>query len=155
MRIAPTLVLIGALALADMPALAHGVAWTRAEAQAVVLDFRYSDGEAMAFAEVVVQAPGHGPRTQTGRTDRNGRFAFVPDMDGEWSVRADDGTGHVLTATPAIAGGHYGGETRFDPFQNSLLRDGWTLRTGFGLSLLLNLTLAALWRRARRPSRPR
>lgn len=31
---------------------------------------------------------------QNGRTDAQGRFAFVPSAAGDWLIRLDDGTGH-------------------------------------------------------------
>ena len=58
----------------------------------------YDDGSPMAFCEVTVQALGRRETRpyQTGLTDPHGCFAFVPDTNGTWQVRVDDGMGHVL-----------------------------------------------------------
>ena len=59
----------------------------------------YGDGTPMAYCEVAVFAPDDDvSEYQTGITDRNGCFAFVPDADGLWRVRVDDGMGHLVTA---------------------------------------------------------
>lgn len=77
---------------------AHGASYERLpEAEAVVLQFRYSIGEPMADSDVIVQAPG-GQRWQQGRTDGAGRFALVPEREGRWTVIVDDGLGHELRA---------------------------------------------------------
>lgn len=34
---------------------------------------------------------------QNGRTDQNGRFLFLPDKNGQWQVKVNDGMGHQLT----------------------------------------------------------
>ena len=59
----------------------------------------YSDETPMAYCEVAVFAPDdETSEYQTGITDRNGCFAFVPDTSGVWQVRVDDGMGHLVTA---------------------------------------------------------
>lgn len=69
----------------------------------VVATCRYDGGIPVRDAEVVVQAPGGDGVFQTGRTDAQGRFAFVPAGAGEWQVMVDDGVGHRRTARIAIA----------------------------------------------------
>jgi nickel transport protein len=60
---------------------------------------RYSDETPMAYCDVAVFAPDDtDSEYQTGTTDRNGCFAFVPDTSGVWRVTVDDGMGHRLTA---------------------------------------------------------
>lgn len=134
------------------PAAAHAAVWGRLDAPTVALAFAYSDGESMSYAGVTVNGPGAGPEAQSGRTDRNGRFAFIPDRDGTWQVTADDGGGHVVTAHVEVSGGQAAGKASaaLDPFQNSLIHQGWIVRTACGLSLLLNLGLGAIWWRRRR-----
>ena len=59
----------------------------------------YSDGTPMAYCDVAVFAPDDdASEFQTGITDRNGSFAFVPDTSGVWRVTVDDGMGHMVTA---------------------------------------------------------
>ena len=49
---------------------------------------------------------------QTGRTDANGVFAFVPDTAGEWGFIVDDGMGHRKESTFLIPEGFgEGGDT--------------------------------------------
>ena len=43
---------------------------------------QYDDGEFMSYAGVEVKAPGSDIAFQTGRTDRNGCFVFLPDAQG-------------------------------------------------------------------------
>ena len=76
---------------------AHGV-----EAQilklkgAVVVTALYDTGEPMSYARVEIWAPHSKIRFQLGRTDRNGKFAFVPDLSGKWRIKISDGLGHCL-----------------------------------------------------------
>jgi nickel transport protein len=79
---------------------------------------------------------------QTGRTDAKGRFAFIPDRNGPWTVVADDGMGHVSTATVPVEGGQTA-MAQPDPFMASAIHEGWLLRAMLGLSLIINLGLAA------------
>lgn len=45
--------------------------------------------------DVTIYAPGEMETVfQSGKTDPNGNFAFIPDKAGEWRVVVDDGTGH-------------------------------------------------------------
>lgn len=83
-------------------ASAHSVGWGIVpEVDAVVLQFSYGGGEAMAFAEVMVMAP-EGQVYQKGRADRAGKFAIVlPETasDALWTAAVVDGEGHRLTAS--------------------------------------------------------
>ncbi|ARM31316.1 hypothetical protein [Prosthecochloris sp. HL-130-GSB] len=79
-------------------ATAHGVAHSMSTEKAVLLQAAYSDGSPMSFAEVVIFSPSDSEvEHQNGRTDKNGRFAFFPDEQGEWSVSVTDGMGHAFT----------------------------------------------------------
>ena len=84
--------------LLPVNALAHGV---EGEVQSfeggIVVIASYDTGEPMSYAGVEIYAPNSQIKFQLGRTDRNGRFAFVPDVPGEWQVIIDDGIGHRLT----------------------------------------------------------
>jgi len=95
------IVLLGSLPLA---ALAHGAGHERlADADTVSLRFAYALGEPMAAARVEVAEPGS-TIVQRGQTDADGRFAFVPDRPGEWTVTADDGLGHEVVAPVTVGG---------------------------------------------------
>ncbi len=58
--------------------------------------FHYADGVALSYAEVKVWSPGNDEvEFQNGRTDKNGRFSFVPDRNGVWRIEVADGLGHA------------------------------------------------------------
>ena len=91
-------VIFSFLAMAAMlPALlyAHGVT-SKIDTGGIVVSAMYDTGEAMDYARVTVLAPGANLKFQSGRTDRNGRFCFFPDVSGDWKVVVDDEMGHRL-----------------------------------------------------------
>ncbi|MDR3161893.1 MAG: hypothetical protein LBU28_09805 [Spirochaetaceae bacterium] len=109
-------------------------------AGAVTVHFTYSTGEGMAYAQIRLFAPSR-PETEVllSLTDRNGRFSFVPDEEGPWTVEASDGMGHqgsitVSGGVETAAGGSEGTETA--PSAGPAPR---LLRLILGLSLILNI----------------
>jgi len=59
------------------------------------IEARYDSGDPVSHAEVTIYSPADPEEPfQTGVTDRNGRFLFSPDADGEWKVVISDWTGH-------------------------------------------------------------
>ena len=77
---------------------AHGVEGEVSSfAGGIVVTAKYDTGELMSYAKVEVYAADSKLKFQSGRTDRNGCFAFVPDVQGKWKVTVDDGIGHRLT----------------------------------------------------------
>jgi nickel transport protein len=79
------------------PALlyAHGVT-SKINTGGIVVSAMYDTGEPMDYARVTVSAPGANLKFQSGRTDRNGKFCFCPDVSGDWKVVVDDEMGHRL-----------------------------------------------------------
>ena len=79
-------------------AAGHGVRYDLSR-QGTALRAAYDDGSPMAFCDVTVYSP-NDPRDafQTGTTDPNGGFAFLPDTNGVWRVTVDDGMGHLVEA---------------------------------------------------------
>jgi len=80
---------------------------------AVVAHTTYAGSEPVAYAAVLVYAPGQQETEyQNGRTDANGVFSFVPDREGEWRFVVDDGMGHraetPITVSTDAAGGVHG-----------------------------------------------
>lgn len=58
----------------------------------VTAQFATQDGKPMADAEVRVFAPGEPNQpVRTGRTDKDGKFAFPTDRDGFWTAEARSG----------------------------------------------------------------
>jgi len=74
---------------------AHGVT-SKIDTGGIVVSAMYDTGEAMDYARVTISAPGANLKFQSGRTDRNGRFCFFPDVSGDWKVVVDDEMGHRL-----------------------------------------------------------
>jgi nickel transport protein len=74
---------------------AHGV-MSKIDTGGIVVSAMYDTGETMDYARVTVLAPGSSLKFQSGRTDRNGRFCFFPDVKGEWKMVVDDEMGHRL-----------------------------------------------------------
>ena len=77
--------------------LAHGVEGeVEYHEGCVIVTATYDTGEPMSYAKVEIHAPDSKVKFQSGRTDRNGCFAFVPDVPGKWRVVVSDGLGHRL-----------------------------------------------------------
>ncbi len=95
--------------LAPVTVLAHEVLHQVERGRAVAVRAYESDGESLAHAAYEVYSPADaGTPHQTGRTDRSGWLAFVPDVPGQWRVKVIDDTGHgldvVVDAAPAASG---------------------------------------------------
>jgi nickel transport protein len=88
--------LLAVLALSPA-AWGHGTMGSIGEADGLRVYARYDDGAPMDYADVEITTPADGTVFQTGRTDRNGVFMFVPDQPGKWRIVIRDGMGHQLT----------------------------------------------------------
>lgn len=93
------LALLLALVLAaPAPLAAHSVGARVSESPGVVVELFYADGDVMAFAEAQAFSPADPANPfANGRADRQGRFAFAPDMPGAWRIAARDHEGHAVT----------------------------------------------------------
>ncbi|MDY6844083.1 MAG: hypothetical protein SVW57_08350 [Thermodesulfobacteriota bacterium] len=74
---------------------AHGVRG-KVDTGGIVVTAQYDTGKAMNYAKVKISVPNSNLTFQLGRTDRNGRFCFFPDISGDWKVTVDDEMGHHL-----------------------------------------------------------
>jgi nickel transport protein len=103
MRAARAAGLLLALAAAT-PAggLAHEVTHQLTREEAVVVTLRYGDGGAFAYEQYEVLPPGETIPFQTGRSDAQGRVAFLPDRPGEWRVKASSEDGHGVDLTVQV-----------------------------------------------------
>lgn len=123
---------------------AHGVVISTAQENGLpVSTFHYADGIALSYGEVKIWAPGDAEvEFQNGRTDKNGRFAFIPDQSGTWRVEVTDGMGHAATAKHEV-------QVAIEPVKNDLPQENnQPLLAILGVSLLLNLALLIeKWRR--------
>ncbi len=127
---------------------AHGTACRILEDSTLAaVEFHYSDGEPMAYAEVLVFGPkDRQVEHQNGRTDRHGRFAFCPDMPGAWQITADDGMGHLCKAAVEASPGGFSEKTgkpegRMD--DGPSVQGSEALKIIAGISMILNLAFAA------------
>ena len=120
-------------------AFAHGVGFKRSELQAIPLEFSYSTGEKMSYSEVKIYSPKDSKfAVQTGRTDEEGRFAFIPDVSGDWRVTVSDGQGHLCEAVinaNAV-------EVEVKPSDSSLV-----IPALLGVSIIFNIALFIVNRR--------
>ena len=116
----------------------------------VLVQFAYSGGEQPTYAKVEVYSPADDKvEFQNGRTDAQGRFAFMPDAPGRWRIIMADNMGHrvehpveisAVQASAAANSGHDAGPGGF----------AMPLRILLGLSLIANMALAAAVLRRRK-----
>lgn len=83
-------------------AKAHGVRGWIQSREATVVTSEYDDGEPVSYAVVEVYHPGGKELFQSGVTDPNGCFAFLPDTPGKWKIIVKDGMGHQVSLTADI-----------------------------------------------------
>ncbi len=86
---------------------AHALSHTAQSGSAVIVELRYGDGSPFSYESAEVYRPSESIPFLAGRTDANGRLAFVPDRAGDWRVRAfsEDGHGGDFTVAAAHEGG--------------------------------------------------
>jgi nickel transport protein len=75
---------------------AHGVEGMVERTDGYCVTAQYDDGEPASYAAVEIKAPDSDLVFQKGRTDRNGRFMFQPEVPGRWQAIVQDGMGHRL-----------------------------------------------------------
>jgi len=103
MNKASMMLFLGVILLLPLPLHAHGVMGTVGSG-GVVVTAQYDTGETMSYARVKISAPSARLTFQSGRTDRNGRFCFFPDGQGNWEVIVDDEMGHRLEVIVPVDG---------------------------------------------------
>lgn len=137
------------LCVAPIPAFAHALVGTRINGgSAVALEFAYSTGDVPAYAAIEVYGPDDAKvEFQNGRTDRLGRFAFVPDKPGLWRAVLSDNMGHraevpVNVGTPGAAASQSGAVRPERPASVAL-------KALLGVSALLNLGVFLTWLKRR------
>jgi nickel transport protein len=143
------LLALNVLGLSAPQAFAHGAGGRILSGNAVIAEFRFADGSPMAFADVKVHAPSR-ELWLGGRTDGAGKFAFVPDNPGEWTLEARDAEDHTARLVVTVGAGDLGAAAVIHRYW------GYALLASFALNLLLLMTplgrrsLGAAWRRAGR-----
>ncbi len=80
-------------------AFAHGTGYKQSDKPAIVLEYSYSTGESMSYQAFVIKSPARpDAKWLSGRTDENGRLAFIPNVPGTWIVEVSDDEGHRAEA---------------------------------------------------------
>ena len=134
------------------PAWAHGVGYHIDNSQTACIRIAYDDGEPMSYAKVKVFGPGNAAiEHQNGRTDKNGRFAFVPDTPGPWRVEAGDGMGHAIKAEVNFTPDQAQDKAPADPPKD---QGPSVSKAMAGLSLIFFLSGAFFWWKGTRVARP-
>jgi nickel transport protein len=77
----------------------HGLHYSVGEGQAVVVRLTYADDTAFSFAAYEIYPEGERLPVQVGRTDAQGRIAFLPDKAGRWRIKAASEDGHGIDFT--------------------------------------------------------
>lgn len=139
-------VLLCAVGLFAPQAWAHGVSYTLTEPEQVIsFEGRFSSGDPIAYGEVFVYSPQDAKiEYQNGRTDRRGRFSFVPDEPGKWHVVVNAGLGHRLAFDVDVAKSETQDQAA-TPEKTGVEKSGGssptTLAMILGISLILNIFL--------------
>jgi len=130
---------------------AHGVGYRIVESgKAVTLEFYYSGGEPLSYAQVLIFDPqDQKTEYQNGRTDKKGRFAFYPDTAGKWRIEANDGMGHKVAAqVGAVSDSGKTDQTGSRNQTKTEHQSSHAVGTIAGLSLILNLVFICYFRKA-------
>lgn len=149
------------LLLAGVPSqgFAHGLGWQQDFDPTISLNFVFADGEPLAYGEVSIFSPDDPEfEYQKARADQNGFFSFRPNQSGIWKFSAVDGQGHKISGEINVAEAQAGTPVP-DAQAKAAAQSGLALGASarpdgklvfLGLSIILNLTLLALWRKAAR-----
>ena len=153
--LAAALLLTGTAAQA--PAHALYAADTRHDG-VVLVQFAYSGGEQPTYAKVEVYSPADSKvEFQNGRTDAQGRFAFMPDAQGQWRIIMADNMGHRVEHAVDVSADPTAQQADVKNAGDAAATPGVggfsiPLRILLGLSIIANMALiaAALRRRQKR-----
>ena len=153
-------IVLGALlSLVASQAQAHALYAAHTWQGAVALvQFAYAGGEQPTYAKVEVYSPADSKvEFQNGRTDAQGRFAFMPDAPGQWRVIMADNMGHRVEHAVDVSADPTAQQADVKNAGDAAASPGVggfsiPLRILLGLSLLANMALiaAALRRRQKR-----
>ena len=149
--IALTALLLFGAAQAQAHALYAAHSW---QGTVALVQFAYAGGQVPTYAKVEVYGPADANvEFQNGRTDAQGRFAFMPDTPGQWRIIMADNMGHRVEHAVDVGAGQGAAQNQGKP-SAAVASPGvggfaMPLRILLGLSLLANMALgsAALRRR--------
>lgn len=91
--------LLAALLCLARPTAAHDLQYSVSGTQAVVVTLFFVDNTPFTFEQYEIYRAGDKLPYQVGRTDSQGRLAFLPDRAGAWRVKVISEDGHGLDFT--------------------------------------------------------
>ncbi|MBU0973603.1 MAG: hypothetical protein KKC20_23390 [Proteobacteria bacterium] len=94
--------LVGVFFFNPPVAQSHSVQGWIQSRETKVVTAEYDDGEPLGYAVFEVYTLGGKELFQSGVTDPNGCFSFLPDTPGKWKILVKDGMGHQLSLTADI-----------------------------------------------------
>lgn len=115
--------------------------------ETLVLSATYAGTDPVMDATVEVYPPSAAQIFQSGKTDANGRFAFLPDRPGAWKIVIDDEFGHRVEREAAWTGGGAGNA----PAAHARGLSTWQ-KMLVGVSLIFGVTGVWAWFRSRSAS---
>ncbi|MBR0080751.1 MAG: hypothetical protein IJP69_10325 [Synergistaceae bacterium] len=133
------LAVVGLIFLFNGEIFAHGTGYRQINLKAIPLEFFYSTGEKMSYREVKVFSPKDSKfPIQTGRTDEEGRFAFIPDVSGDWKVIVRDEEGHQCEAKINLTS--LSSDDDISPYRgHNVARGSMAKEAILGVSLIFNI----------------
>jgi len=90
------LLLLASAIFATWPACAHDLQYSVGHGQAVVIRMFYVDNTPFTFEGYEITREGEKLPYQVGRTDSQGRIAFLPDRAATWRIKTISEDGHGL-----------------------------------------------------------
>ena len=81
---------------------AHDIQYEVSNNSSVVIDCYFSEGQRFSYENVEIYSPGEKIPFQVGRTDQHGRFGFLPDHPGKWTIKVFSEDGHGVNFTIEI-----------------------------------------------------
>ncbi len=122
--------------------MAHAINFeTSVRPPVVVVNAYFTATSPVGEALVEIFAPGNEQPYQTGRTDKSGNFAFLPDRSGEWSLKIDDERGHIDMVVVAVQDSFFDAASLVDTSKVSPEKGLSNLyRVLIGLALIFGLT---------------
>lgn len=105
------------------PAVAHGVHVDFIiKSPYINVKAYFSKKSPLGNSDITIYSPGSDTPFQTGVSDPQGNFVFMPDKSGIWKVIADDGLGHKRNAEVVVNDSFFSDEENrlvADPHQHS------------------------------------
>ena len=151
-------IVLGTLLLALGASQAHAHALYAAhtwQGTVALVQFAYAGGEKPTYAKVEVYSPADSKvEFQNGRTDAQGRFAFMPDAPGQWRIIMADNMGHRVEHAVDVSADPTAQQADVKNAGDAAATPGVggfsiPLRILLGLSIIANIALAAALLRRR------